>query len=117
MIAKEWVANTGDSPRGALLPHLPLHLQQLSHKVDPLTPSEFHEVFRACCQRHSLPYDETVGEHLIELLRSEFQQPLRPCYPGDLINRVVSAARHERTAPKLDRTTVTQACRNYFLRV
>ena len=86
-------------------------------KVDPLTPSEFHEVFRACCQRHSLPYDDAVGEHVIELLRSEFEQPLRPCYPGDLINLVVSAARYEGTAPKLDRGTVTQACRNYFLRV
>jgi hypothetical protein len=34
-----------------------------------------------------------------------------------LINLVVSAARYEGTAPKLDRGTVTQACRNYFLRV
>lgn len=86
-------------------------------KVDPLSPPEFHQVFQALCERHNLPYDRTVVDQVINLLGSEFGQPLRPCYPGDLINLVMAAARYEGIPAQLDRKTVTQACRNYFLQI
>ncbi len=86
-------------------------------KVDPLSPPEFHDVFRLVCERHNLQYEQSVIDHVINLLRNEFGQPLRPCYPVDLVNLVLAASRYEGVPAKLDRTTVTQACRNYFLQL
>jgi len=83
--------------------------------VDPLPREQFHEVFSRLCQEFELAYDPAVVDHLVGLLTTEFNQPLRGCYPLDVIRQIRWAALYEGKPARLDRKTVEQACRNYFL--
>jgi hypothetical protein len=46
---------------------------------------------------------------------SEAGEPLRPCYPRDLINQVRWAARYESESPRLDTDALQRAISAYFL--
>lgn len=87
---------------------------QTKIKVDYVTREQFHEIFRRVCADAGLVYDAAVVEDLIHILR-ESRQPLRACYPRDIVQQICWAARYEGKRPELDATTVAQACRNYFL--
>ncbi len=84
-------------------------------KVDFMEPDQFKEVFQRLCERSGLTYDPTVVEHLIGVLLNELKQPLRACYPRDIVAQIGWAAKYEGRAPELDRETVAAACRNYFI--
>ena len=83
-------------------------------KVEDVTPEQFHEIFRRVCEEHKLKYDAAVVEELMILLGG-LKQPLRPCYPRDIVRQICWTARYAGKQPHLDLETVTQACRNYFL--
>jgi len=83
-------------------------------KVDNVTPEQFHEIFRRVCEERKLIYDAAVVDKLVVLLDG-LKQPLRPCYPGDIIQQICWTARYAGKQPHLDLETVTQACHNYFL--
>ena len=84
-------------------------------KVDFMEPEQFKEVFQRLCVETGLAYDPTVVDHLIAVLLNELKQPLRACYPRDIIAQIGWAAKFEGKAPELDRDTVAAACRNYFI--
>jgi predicted ATPase with chaperone activity len=84
-------------------------------KVDYVTREQFHEICRRVSSQFHLTYDEAVVEHLIDILTRELSQPLRACYPRDILQQICSAARYEGKPPRLDQSTVAQACGNYFL--
>ncbi|HEY4682029.1 MAG TPA: hypothetical protein VIH17_02120 [Candidatus Acidoferrales bacterium] len=84
-------------------------------KVDYVTKDKFHEIFHRFCCRSDLEYDATVVEHLIHILSKELNEPLRACYPRDIIQQICWMARYEGKQPHLDQDTVAKACRNYFL--
>ncbi len=84
-------------------------------KVENMTAAQFHEIFRNLCTQYEIAYDPGVVDHVIGLLEKEFNQPLRACYPRDIINQIRWAAQYAGKKPLLDRETVAQACRNYFL--
>jgi predicted ATPase with chaperone activity len=84
-------------------------------RVENLTPEQFHEVFRRLCEQYALQYDAPVVDHLIGVLGKDLKQPLRACYPQDIINQIRWAAQYASKEPQLDRETVATACRNYFL--
>lgn len=84
-------------------------------KVDFMEPEQFKEVFQRLCVETGLTYDPTVVDHLIAVLLNELKQPLRACYPRDIISQIGWAAKFEGKPPELDRDTVAAACRNYFI--
>jgi len=84
-------------------------------KIDNIDGVQFHLVFERLCGRFDLKYERTVVDSLIDILATEWKQPLRPCYPFDLINQVLWVAQYEGKRPQLNRETLAQACRNYFL--
>jgi hypothetical protein len=43
------------------------------------------------------------------------KEPLRPCYPRDLVNHITWTARYEGRKPKLDRDSLITAVEAYFL--
>ena len=47
----------------------------------------------------------------------EYKEPLRACYPRDILNQVIWEAQYLQKKPLLDRESVARACRNYFLPV
>jgi predicted ATPase with chaperone activity len=87
---------------------------QTKVKVDYVPPSDFHQIFRDVCGRFGLIYDAEVVEHLIALLAA-MGQPLRACYPRDVVHGICSSARYDNRPPRLDCEAVSRACDNYFL--
>ena len=88
---------------------------QTKIKVDFVTPEQFREIFRRVCLQFGLNYDAAVADNLIQMIGQEYKEPLRACYPRDIVNQILWGARYLQKKPSLDREAVAQACRNYFL--
>ncbi len=88
---------------------------QTKIKVDFVTPEQFREIFRRVCLQFGLTYSHAVVDDLIQMIGLEFKEPLRACYPRDIVQQVVSGAHYLQKEPFLDAAAVAQACSNYFL--
>ena len=88
---------------------------QTKVKVGMASAVQFAEIFRRVCLASGLSYDASLVEELISLLQDRFKEPLRPCYPRDLINQVIWTARYEQRKPKLDRESLVRAAEAYFI--
>lgn len=88
---------------------------QTKVRINYVSPEQFHEIFRRLCDDFKLEYDSRVVDGLIETLSTELNQPLRACYPRDIIQQICWAARFEGKTPQLESKTVLRACRSYFL--
>jgi predicted ATPase with chaperone activity len=84
-------------------------------KVDPMDPPSFKEIFKRLCIQHGLGYDSAVVDYLMDVLRSEFNQPLRACYARDVINQIRWGAQYDAREALVTKDSVLQACKNYFL--
>jgi hypothetical protein len=54
-------------------------------------------------------------DHLLQILRDELKQPLRACFPRDLVQQVIWAAKYNGSKPALTEESMRAACRSYFL--
>jgi hypothetical protein len=88
---------------------------QTKIKVDFVAPEQFREIFRRVALKYQLPYDAALADEVIRMIGQEYQEPLRACYPRDVIQQVVWRARYLQKDPSLDRESLAQACRSYFL--
>ena len=88
---------------------------QTKIKVDFVSPEQFREIFRRICVQYELKYDAAVVDDLIQMIGQNFKEPLRACHPRDVVQQIIWAAQYLQKDPVLDRDTVAQACRNYFL--
>ena len=87
---------------------------QTKIKVSYASPEQFHEIFRHVCTENGLGYDTAVVNDLMMIL-AELKQPLRACFPRDIVQHICWAARYQGKPPELDAATVRQACHDYFL--
>ncbi|HKU23457.1 MAG TPA: hypothetical protein VJQ50_20765 [Terriglobales bacterium] len=87
---------------------------QTKIKLDPVTSEAFHEIFRRVCAQNKLEYQSIVVDSVVAALQ-EAGEPLRPCYPRDLVNQVCWAARYESRTPCLDIPSLQRALSSYFL--
>jgi predicted ATPase with chaperone activity len=92
-----------------------LRRMQTKIKLGNVARERFHEIFRRVCTEFGLTHDAVIVDELIEVISGQYKQPLRPCYPRDIVQQICWAARYEAHAPRLDRDTLVQACRNYFI--
>jgi predicted ATPase with chaperone activity len=88
---------------------------QTKVKVGMATEPQFAEIFRRVCVAAGLSYDVALVQELISVLQNRFHEPLRPCYPRDLINQILWAARYEQRKPKLDHAALMRAAESYFI--
>jgi predicted ATPase with chaperone activity len=88
---------------------------QTKIKVDFVSCEQFREIFRRACVQYNLEYDQTVVDELIRLIGMEFKEPLRACYPRDILRQIQWSSQYLQKEPRLDREAIAQACRNYFL--
>jgi predicted ATPase with chaperone activity len=88
---------------------------QTKIKVDFVAPEQFREIFRRVALKYKLPYDAALADELIRMIGQEYQEPLRACYPRDVIQQVVWRARYLQKDPLLNRESLAQACGSYFL--
>lgn len=87
---------------------------QTKARIGFVTRAQFHEIFRRICLKAGLAYEAAAVDCLIDML-GELEQPLRACYPRDFVDQVCWRASYEGRSPQLDRESLSQACRNYFL--
>src|SRR5438876_607165 len=88
---------------------------QTKIRLGSVTREHFHEICRRVCAQNKLHYDTGLIEELIDTIATDLGQDLRPCYPRDIINQVCWAARYESRPAQIDRDSLSQACRTYFI--
>jgi energy-coupling factor transporter ATP-binding protein EcfA2 len=79
------------------------------------SPRQFREIFRRVAAVHGLAIEEQILDELVIVIRDSLRQELRPCYPRDLVNQVLWAAKYEGRQPTLDRASILRAVESYFL--
>jgi predicted ATPase with chaperone activity len=87
---------------------------QTKIKVNYVTPEQFHEIARRVCHQFDMVYEAPVIDGFIHTL-AELHQPLRACYPRDIIQHISWKARYEGQQPQLTLEEVRAACHSYFL--
>jgi predicted ATPase with chaperone activity len=88
---------------------------QTKIKVDFVTPDQFREIFRRACLKLNIECDVAVLDGLLKIIDFEYKEPLRACYPRDILQQIIWEARYLQKEPRADRDSIAQACRNYFL--
>jgi predicted ATPase with chaperone activity len=88
---------------------------QTKIKIDFMTPDQFREIFRRLCVKHDLDYEQALADDLIGIIRQDRREPLRACYPRDILHQILWAAQYQQKKPRLDRKALEDACNNYFL--
>jgi predicted ATPase with chaperone activity len=86
---------------------------QTKVKVGYMNDTDFREVCVRMCDQLGVAFDAAVVEEFIGLLAS-LGQPLRPCYPRDVMQSICWEARYQGREPVLDSESVKRACRSYF---
>jgi hypothetical protein len=87
---------------------------QTKIRVTYATNEQFHEIAHRVCGQSGLEYDASVVDGFIRIL-SELRQPLRACYPRDVIQHICWKAKYEGKQPLLTLDAIQEACYSYFL--
>ena len=87
---------------------------QTKIQVPYVTDEQFHEISRRVCTQSGLVYDASVVDGFTKVL-AELRQPLRACYPRDIIQHICWKAKYEGKQPLLTLDAIREACDRYFL--
>ena len=83
--------------------------------IGTVSDDQFCEIFRRVAEENRVAYDAEVPKDLIAFIRGTLKQELRQCYPRDIVNQVLWAARYEGKKPYMDHAAIAQAIEAYFL--
>lgn len=88
---------------------------QTKIKIDAVSDEQFCEIFRRVAAAQGVDCNTSVLKRLALFIRETIQEPLRPCYPRDLMNQICWAARFENKRPTLDYDSLMRAVDAYFI--
>ena len=88
---------------------------QTKIKIGAVTDEQFCEIFRRVASENKVSLDPSVCTDIIDFIRDVLKLELRQCYPRDIVNQVLWAARYEGKKPHLDHASMAQAVEAYFL--
>jgi len=88
---------------------------QTKIKIDTVTAEQFIEILRRVAEENNVSYDADVPKDLINLIRGTLNQELLQCYPRDIVNQVLWAARYDGKKPHMNHATISRAVEAYFL--
>jgi hypothetical protein len=88
---------------------------QTKIKISPISEVGFCEIFRRVAADNRVEYDPDVPLDLIDFIHNTLKMDLRQCYPRDIVNQVLWAARYEGKKPYIDHAAMAQAINAYFL--
>jgi hypothetical protein len=83
-------------------------------KVTYVTEEQFHEITQRVCAGSGVEYNAEVAGGFVKKL-GELKQPLRACYPRDIIQHICWKAKYLGAAPLFTPEAIQDACNNYFL--
>jgi len=92
-------------------------LRRIQYKVlaESPTAEDFREIFKACCLRQDVPYDDALVEDLLQGFYRPRGIALRGCQPRDLIAQALSLAEYLGEARRLTSELLHAACASYFV--
>jgi predicted ATPase with chaperone activity len=88
---------------------------QTKIKLGEVTDEQFREIMRRVTRENGVDVDPAAVNFLINYIHGTLRQELRSCYPRDVVNQIVWAARYEGKRPYLDLASVNRAIEAYFL--
>jgi len=88
---------------------------QTKIKIGTVPDDQFCEILRRVAASNHIEIERDVPKDLIAFIRGVLKQELRQCYPRDIVNQVIWAARYEGKMPYLDHAAMTRAAEAYFL--
>jgi predicted ATPase with chaperone activity len=88
---------------------------QTKVKLGEVTDDQFREIMRRVARDNGVDTDPSAVAYLINYIHGTLRQELRSCYPRDVVNQIVWAARYEGKKPYLDLASVNRAISAYFL--
>jgi MoxR-like ATPase len=88
---------------------------QTKIRIDAVSDEQFCEIFRRAAIEYGLESNAGVVQELATFIREKLKEPLRPCYPKDILNQISWAARFEGKKPCLDQEAIARAVGAYFL--
>ena len=94
-------------------------LRRIPNKVNVThaTPEQFAEVFQKECAARMLLCEVGLAEYVVDLISNGMKQSLSHSHARDIVNQIFWSATYLGVAPRLTRSTIQQACANYFLPV
>lgn len=88
---------------------------QTKVRIENSSDEQFREIFQKVCKDSGLQYDTGMVDGLIDTLKNKLNEPLRNCYPRDLVDKICSAARYQGRKPELTEDALTRAVESYFV--
>ena len=88
---------------------------QTKVRIENSSDEQFREIFQKVCKSSGLQYHAGLVDGLIDTLKNKLKEPLRNCYPRDLVDKICSAARYQGQKPELTEDALTRAVESYFV--
>jgi predicted ATPase with chaperone activity len=88
---------------------------QTKIKIDTVSDDQFCEIFRRVAEEKGLECDSTLVHNLAKFIRERVKEPLRPCYPRDIINQIAWEAKYEGKKASLEPGAISRAVEAYFM--
>jgi len=88
---------------------------QTKIKIGGVSDAQFTEILRRVAHEHDVEMDPLVPQDLISFIRQVLKLELRQCYPRDIMNQILWAARYEGKKPTLNHASMAKAVEAYFL--
>jgi hypothetical protein len=95
-------------------------LRRIGYKIhfQPLSPAQYHTIWRQVCRQHGVAYDAAICQGVIERLHRPANVPLLPCHPRDLIDMALDHAAYVGADDDTLRPEALDwAWSNYFVRL
>lgn len=92
-------------------------LRRINSKVHvgSVDTEQFHQIAARVCQVENVGYNVDGIDYLADMIVNKMKEPLRPCYPRDIIRQIICDAQFRNITPVISRENVERACRNFFI--
>jgi hypothetical protein len=93
-------------------------LRRVRYKLEVQPPDEdqYHQIWDAVCSRRGVPYDAEMVQYLLDHHYRPMHRSIAACQPRDLLEQVIDIAHYRNEAPRLTRSLLDAAVRNYFVK-
>jgi hypothetical protein len=95
----------------------PAFLRRIAYKVQVHQPTEEHyrEVFRMLCEKHKVPFDDSVANFAMDKIQNVLNQPLAFYQPRFIVEQIIAACKYEGSTPRMDVDLLIDALDNISL--
>jgi SpoVK/Ycf46/Vps4 family AAA+-type ATPase len=75
----------------------PAFLRRIAYKVQVHQPTEEHyrEVFRMLCEKHKVPFDDSVANFAMDKIQNVLNQPLAFYQPRFIVEQIIAACKYD----------------------